>query len=138
MVSNTHFAFGSVQVEINYQAIDGLFEQARTQGRDTLFEYEVYDLLKASGAETPPRCVLLERAGRPQDERLCVLPGDKVVLKIVSPAIIHKTEVGGVRVVENSPDAIRSAWRRMLQEVPENYTAFLERTPEAAPRPMRG
>ena len=134
----TNFAFGTVQVEINYAAIDSLLARAGGEGRDTLFEYEVYDLLKASGAETPPRCLLLERTGRPGDETLCALPGDRVVLKVVSPAIIHKTEVGGVRIVENTPDAIRSAWRRMLYEVPENYTAYLERHPEAAPEAYRG
>ncbi|MGE4193792.1 MAG: acetate--CoA ligase family protein [Pseudodesulfovibrio sp.] len=137
-MADPHFAFGSVQVEINFEAIDALFEQAHGQGRDSLFEYEVYDLLKASGAETPPRCVLLERSARLRDEQLAVLPGDRVVLKIVSPTIVHKTEVGGVRVVENRPDAIRSAWRRMLYEVPENYATFLERRPEAAPEGYRG
>lgn len=137
-MADIHFAFGSVLAEINFEAIDTLFSQAHGQGRDSLFEYEVYDLLKASGAETPPRCVLLERGDRLRDEQLAVLPGDRVVLKIVSPAIVHKTEVGGVRVTENRPDAIRSAWRRMLYEVPENYAAFLERYPQAAPEGYRG
>ncbi|WP_319583404.1 acetate--CoA ligase family protein [uncultured Pseudodesulfovibrio sp.] len=137
-MADAHYAFGSVQVEINFEAIDALFGQARDQGRDSLFEYEVYDLLKASGAETPPRCVLLPRSGRFTDEQLSVLPGDKVVLKIVSPSIVHKTEAGGVRVVENRPDAIRSAVRRMLYEVPENFGAALERDPGSAPVPYRG
>ena len=66
------------------------------------------------------------------------MPGDKVVLKIVSPTIIHKTEVGGVRVVEKHPDNIRSAWRRMMVEVPENYTALIERRSIHAPETYRG
>ena len=132
-MSNGNFAFGAVEVCIDYSAITAIFEEASSEGRQTLFEYEVYNLLRDSGAETPPRAMLLSRGSRPLDDALRGLPGDKVVLKIVSPAIIHKTEVGGVRVVENSPDKIRSAWRRMLYEVPENFAAMLEQSPESAP-----
>lgn len=137
-MSNGHFAFGAVEVSIDYNAINTLFTQAHAEGRDTLFEYEVYDLLRDSGAETPPRTLLLTRSSRPSDEELGSMPGDKVVLKIVSPTIVHKTEVGGVRVVENNPDKIRSAWRRMLYEVPENFAAMLERSPESAPAEYNG
>ncbi|SOB60226.1 CoA-binding domain-containing protein [Pseudodesulfovibrio profundus] len=132
-MTNGNFAFGTVEVSIDYDAITHLFERAHEEGRDTLFEYEVYELLRESGAETPPGTVLLPRGGKPSDEALSGLPGPKVVLKIVSPNIIHKTEVGGVRVVENAPDKIRSAWRRMLYEVPEAFAALLEKTPDMAP-----
>jgi len=133
-----HFAFGTVEVCIDYAAITGQFEQAHADGRDTLFEYEVYNLLRDSGAETPPRSVLLARGSRATDEELSGMPGDKVVLKVVSPTIVHKTEVGGVRVVENTPDKIRSAWRRMLYEVPENFAACIERSPSCAPECYAG
>ncbi|BCS88265.1 acetate--CoA ligase family protein [Pseudodesulfovibrio sediminis] len=126
MSTNCH-AFGSVEVSIDFTAITTLFKQAHAEGRDTLFEYEVYDLLRQSGAETPPRAILLERGARIADETISGMTGDKVVLKIVSPTIIHKTEVGGVRVVENTPDKIRSAWRRMLYEVPERSADMIER-----------
>lgn len=137
-MSGNHFAFGTVEVCIDYGAITGLFEQAHEEGRDSLFEYEVYNLLRKSGAETPPRSVLLERGARLTDEHLSAIQGEKAVLKVVSPTIVHKTEVGGVRVVENKPDAIRSAWRRMLSEVPENYVAYLAREPEATPETYTG
>ncbi|BDQ33630.1 acetate--CoA ligase family protein [Pseudodesulfovibrio portus] len=133
-----HHAFGSVEVCIDYDAITRLFRRAHGEGRNTLFEYEVYDLLRDSGAETPPRSILLKRGERLEDEQLAGLTGDRAVLKIVSPTIVHKTEVGGVRVVRNSPDAIRSAWRRMLSEVPERYAAYLERQPEATPEAYAG
>ncbi|MBI9079435.1 MAG: acetate--CoA ligase family protein, partial [Pseudodesulfovibrio sp.] len=137
-MSGNHFAFGTAQVCIDYAAITGQFEQAHAEGRDTLFEYEVYNLLRDSGAETPPRSVLLSRGSRATDEQLSGMPGDKVVLKIVSPTIVHKTEVGGVCVVENTPDKIRSAWRRMLYEVPENFAAHIERSPSCAPKCYAG
>jgi acyl-CoA synthetase (NDP forming) len=124
-------------VRIDFEAITRLFQTAAGEGRWQLFEHEVYDLLKNSGAETPPRSHLLHSAMRPADELLMAMPGDKVVLKIVSPAIIHKTEVGGVRVVDKTPDKIKSAWRRMLAEVPEIYAAMIERDPGHAPEGYR-
>ncbi len=78
------------------------------------------------------------RGARPPDEELLALPGEKVVLKIVSPTIIHKTEVGGVRIVPKQPERIRSAIRRMLCEVPENYARWIDQNPEAAPDAYKG
>lgn len=124
--------------EIDFAAITDLFHLANEQGRNFLFEHETYSLLQRSGAETPPKTNLLVKGSRPSDEELSAMPGDKVVLKIVSPTIIHKTEVGGVRVVEKMPDKIRSAWRRMMYEVPEAYVAMIERNPEHAAESYRG
>ena len=124
--------------EIDFAAITDLFHLADEQGRNFLFEHETYSLLQRSGAETPPKTNLLVKGSRPSDEELSAMPGDKVVLKIVSPTIIHKTEVGGVRVVEKMPDKIRSAWRRMMYEVPEAYAAMIERNPDHAAESYRG
>jgi acyl-CoA synthetase (NDP forming) len=66
------------------------------------------------------------------------LPGEKVVLKIVSPTIVHKTEVGGVRVIAKDPNTIRSAVRRMLYEVPENYAQWFGQNPDAVHEAYRG
>lgn len=128
----------AAEISIDFTTITDLFRAAHAEGRTFLFEYEVYTLLARSGAETPPRANLIPRGARPSDEELTAIPGDKTVLKIVSPTIVHKTEVGGVRIVDQEPDRIRSAWRRMLYEVPENYAAWIERYPDAAPESYRG
>jgi acyl-CoA synthetase (NDP forming) len=131
-------AHTSVDLCIDFEAITRLFELAEEQGRDHLFEDETYALLQRSGAETPPCTNLLAKGTRPSDEELTAMPGDKVVLKIVSPTIIHKTEVGGVRVVPKTPAKIRSAWRRMMYEVPDTYAAMIERNPDHAAERYRG
>ncbi|MGD9017691.1 MAG: acetate--CoA ligase family protein [Desulfobacterales bacterium] len=133
--SGTHAPFA---LAIDFEAITRLFALAAAQGRRFLFEYETYELLKRSGAETPPRTVFLARGARPSDEELMAFPGKRVVLKIVSPAIVHKTEVGGVTVVEKTPEKIRSAWRRMTAEVPETYAAMIERDPGLSPDNYKG
>ena len=127
-----------MDLPIEYDRITRMFEQAEAQNRNFLFEYEVYTLLASSGAETPPKNVLIPRGSRPSDEALTTLPGAKTVLKIVSPYIIHKTEAGGVRIVENQASKVRSAVRRMFYEVPENFAAQIERHSAHAPEPYRG
>ncbi len=126
-----------MEVHIDYDRITDCFTRAREEGRDFLFEYETYELLRNSGAETPPMVNLLVKGVRPTDAELTAMPGEKVVMKIVSPYIIHKTEVSGVRIVENSPGKIRSAWRRMNDEVPENYAAWIARHRDQAPPEYR-
>lgn len=128
----------SYNLSIDYEAITQLFFVAQEQGRDALFEHETYTLLSKSGAETPPKTYLLTKGSRPSDEELITLPGEKVVLKVISPTIIHKSDVGGVRVVENKADKIRSAWRRMMYEVPETYGALIEKNLSHGPEMYRG
>ena len=123
---------------VEYQAIEELFRNARNEGRDILFEHEVYTLLQLSGAETPPRCTLIPKGERPEEASLMALPGDKVVLKIVSPTIVHKTELGGVRVVPKAPDKVRSAVRRMHSEIPERYAELMAHGEVHTPDEYRG
>ncbi|WP_457577425.1 acetate--CoA ligase family protein [Desulfomarina sp.] len=122
-----------MELSIDFAGITGLIRSAHGEGRNFLYEYEVYSLLSRSGAETPPKSIFLPKGARFSDEELTALPGEKVVLKIVSPNIIHKTEVGGVRITEKRPEKIRSAVRRMLYEVPENYGRWIENNRAASP-----
>lgn len=128
----------TITTQINFDEITDLFRTAQQEDRTFLFEYEVYNLLARSGSETPPKSILIPRSARPSEEELLALPGKKVVLKIVSPTIIHKTEVQGVRVVEKDPNKIRSSMRRMLYEVPENYAAWCQANPDGVPELYRG
>lgn len=127
-----------MNLTVEYQPITELFRHAHAEGRHFLYEYEVYRLLGLSGSETPPKCVFIPRSSKPAEEEIMSLPGDKAVLKIVSPTIIHKTEVGGVRIVPKTADKVRSAVRRMLSEVPERYAEWIERSPSSAPDSYRG
>jgi acyl-CoA synthetase (NDP forming) len=128
----------SMDLPIDYSSITDTFARASKEGRDFLYEYEVYSLLARSGAETPPKSRFIPRGARSSDEELMDLPGEKAVLKIVSPFIIHKTEVGGVQIVTKEPNQIRSAVRRMFYEVPEKYTAWIQRHPDGAPADYKG
>ncbi len=51
--------------------------------------------------------------------RLAGRLGFPVVLKVLSPDIIHKTDVGGVELGLDSADAVRAAYHRILENVRE-------------------
>lgn len=127
-----------MDLSINYETITELFVSAERDGRGFLYEHETLDLLKNSGAETPPQVDFLVKGSRYTDERLNAMPGDTVVLKIVSPTIFHKTDIGGVKIIEKKPDVIRSSIRRMLDEVPVNFAAQIEKNRKHAPASYRG
>ena len=135
---NIHDRLLQIQTSVDCKQLEQILARAAEAGRNSLFEHEAYAFLSALGSETVPRCTLLLAGGKPGDEQLQQYPGASVVMKIVSPTIVHKTEVGGVRVVANDPDTIRSTWRRMLYEVPERYKRLMESREVPVPVSYKG
>ncbi len=127
-----------MELDIDYAAITELFQLAQSERRNFLYEHEVYQLLSYSGAETPPRTQFIPRGSKPSDEEIFSIAGEKTVLKIVSPTIIHKTEVGGVTIIPKTPDKVRSSIRRMMYDVPERYTDWIEHHASMAPSSYQG
>ena len=80
--------------------------RARAEGREALTELEGLGLLAAMGLETPRFSFVKGSSEIPGLERF---PGDKAVVKVISPEILHKTEVGGVAIVPNEAEAIAAA-----------------------------
>ncbi len=86
--------------------LEAALARARADGRDALTEPEGVEILKAMGLRVP---VSLAVRGSSGVAGLGPIPGDRVVVKVVSPDILHKTEAGGVAIVANDPAAIRAA-----------------------------
>lgn len=103
-----------------------LCRSALVEGRTTLLEPDLYDLLSVGGVETPRYYTIIP--GQEDGPLPGEIPGDRVVVKVVSPAITHKTEMGGVMVVMNRPDEIRSAVRKLIANVTERGGAELAAT----------
>lgn len=101
-----------------------LLRQVVHEGRSALLEPEVYALLNAAGIETP-RSLLLE--GEPGElppadavEPLEALVREAdlgVVVKIVSPDLMHKSDVGGVAFASSAPGEVQRAARQVWREV---------------------
>jgi len=115
---------------IDFPRIEQLFRDADLEGRTRLYEPECYQLLEATGAEAIPVSRLVAMNARPTQEDLDAIPGDRVVLKIVSPDIIHKTEATGVRIVDKVLGKVEDAFDAMGRETPKAYAAYLEQQGE--------
>jgi acyl-CoA synthetase (NDP forming) len=115
-------------------AMEEILRSAYGAGRMFLWEHEVYAMLRHMGAETIPQARFFPRGSRPGDEELLGLPGTQVVLKIVHPAILHKSDVGGVQILPAQPDTLRAGIRRLPYLVAEASAQRLESQPAGIPR----
>ena len=66
-----------MDLPIEFDSITDTFAKAHKEGRDFLYEYEVYSLLARSGAETPPKSRFIPIGARSSDEELMGLPGER-------------------------------------------------------------
>jgi acyl-CoA synthetase (NDP forming) len=116
-------AFGMEQGERmipRAEQIDKIFGRADKNGRDFLLEHEVYALLRALGIAAP-RFFFVKKGKQATREKLSALGSDSSVIKIVSPQIVHKSDVGGVAFVKNSASEVNRAITRMVAEVPAKF-----------------
>ena len=86
---------------------------ARAEGRN-LLEHEAWALFGAYGIPVP-RC----RLAKTEEEavRFAAEIGYPVVLKIVSPDILHKSDAGGVKVNLADEQSVRNAYTGILKNV---------------------
>jgi acetyltransferase len=97
--------------EVNNEAVKQVLERAKQDGRYAIGDAEAWDILKAYGLSIP-RSVL---AKTPQEAvEVAGEIGYPVVLKIASPDILHKTDVGGVKVGLETPDQVQDAFELMI------------------------
>jgi acyl-CoA synthetase (NDP forming) len=73
-----------------------------------LLEPEGYELLGAMGIETPA-FVFVPGADALSSAELSAVPGDEVVVKLVSPDILHKSDAGGVVFVGKDLTQVKQA-----------------------------
>jgi acyl-CoA synthetase (NDP forming) len=103
-----------------------ILEHAESEGRNSLLEPEVYEVLKEAGI-APPRHILVQAGRTVTRKDLGALGSAKVVLKIVSPLIVHKSDVGGVAFVKADPASVNKAAAAMLRSVPLRYLAWMKK-----------
>ncbi|MCP3921925.1 MAG: CoA-binding protein [Desulfobacterales bacterium] len=127
-----------MDIFVDFKGIEDIFKKAETDNRDFLYEYEVYEMMRLIGSETIPEYHFHNKKERFNYESIEKIPGDSVVLKIVSPYILHKSDVTGVTIVEKNHDSILSAIRLMLQEVPEKQAVSFEKSVDIIPERYEG
>ena len=89
-----------------------MIHQAVRDNRSYLMEHESKEILEGIGIATTGYLV-----ARSEDEALAICDkiGFPVVMKIVSPDVVHKTDAGGVKLNLTNAQAVRKAYRDILE-----------------------
>ncbi len=95
-------------------AVERLLEQIYESGRRRLHEHEVYQIVQLVGAISPPRHVFLSTDSTVSAEALELFPGERVVLKIVSPDVVHKSDAEGVVFCPRRHDTVVREIERLI------------------------
>ena len=101
---------------VDRREVELILDRVQAAGRTQLTEVEALKVFKAYGVPTIPY-----RVAHSQEEAIEVAAelGYPVVLKIISPDIVHKTDTGGVRVDLRSSEEVFEAYRSIVDTVRE-------------------
>ncbi len=114
---------GYQKFEVNKEGVCQLFEREVAEGRHNLIELKALEALELYGFPTVPY-----KLAKTADEAVSAAAamGYPVVMKISGPKILHKTDVGGVKL--NLPDeaAVRHAFDEMIQNVRQRLGQEIE------------
>jgi 4-hydroxybutyryl-CoA synthetase (ADP-forming) len=97
--------------EVAKGGVRKVFDKAKSQARNYLHETEAMEVLKSYGFQIPK-----SQLAQSEDEcvKLSEEIGYPVVLKVSSPEIVHKTDVGGVELNLKNINEVRDAFRRIM------------------------
>jgi acetyl coenzyme A synthetase (ADP forming)-like protein len=100
---------------VDDDAVTTILERARARGQELLPIPDALALLRAYGIPT-----IEYRVARSAEEAATAARelGFPVALKVLSPDIVHKTDLGGVALDLHDEDGVRDAAARILEEVP--------------------
>ncbi len=103
--------FGVVPIDVDKEPVRELFDRVLDEGRVSIGDAEAWEVLKAYGFNVPR-----SRLAATPEEAVDIAEefGYPVVMKIASPDILHKTDVGGVKVNLRSPGDVRDAFDLMI------------------------
>ncbi len=103
--------------DVDVESARRIIATARTEGRTRLTQNEVVALLSAYGIRTATSTIAptVEVAEAAAEEM-----GYPVVLKVESPDIIHKSDVGGVCPGIASREQLRTTWMEMMTRVTQS------------------
>jgi acetate---CoA ligase (ADP-forming) len=111
-----------VQAPVRFPTDSGrvreILDQAHSEGRSRLIEPEAYEVLSCYGIPVIPH-----RWARSADEAVDAFEAfgrEPVVMKAVSPQVVHKTELGGVLLDLRDASAVRDGWDRLDKAVAEH------------------
>lgn len=111
------------QFEVDRAAVSEIFQRELDAGRSRLVELPALEVLRAYGIPVTPFAL-----ARTPDEAAASAKemGFPVVMKISGPQILHKTDVGGVKLNLKTEDEVREAFTQMIAAVRGRLGAEIE------------
>ncbi len=108
--------FEELEVEYNRNRVEEIISSHIQRGELHLGEIDALEILKGYGFKTLP----MEMATSP-DEAIALAReiGFPVVLKIVSPDILHKSDAGGVKIGLGEEKEVEAAFEEIIKNVKE-------------------
>ena len=96
----------------NKEKVKEIFSRIKSEGRSYVLEHEAKEALSLYGINTTREAIC-----KTADE--AVNAGEKigfpVVLKVVSPDVVHKTDSGGVKVGIKSKEELEKAFKEIIE-----------------------
>jgi acetyltransferase len=121
--SKRKYEAGTGFTDINKEAVAKIFAEARAQGQLAFPEARATAVLEAYGFPVLKTDIAHNRA---EAEEMSKRVGQVIVLKIVSPDILHKSDAGGV-MLNIKPEEVGEKFDEMMARVAKNCpTAKLE------------
>jgi len=96
------------------RSLKSIIDRAFSEGRLKLYEHEAYEIAKAYNLPVPKVGL-----ARTEDEAVEIAEkiGYPIVLKIISPDIIHKSDVGGVILNIRNVHDVRKGFKEIMNNV---------------------
>ena len=104
--------------DVDDAAVRRILAGARTDRREHLKEHEALDVLAAYGVPVVKHRLVTTHAEARDAAEACGYP---VVLKAVAPGVLHKTDVGAVRVDIRSAQELDAAYGDMIRRMGEAH-----------------
>jgi acetyltransferase len=98
----------------NLDTVKNIISSAKTAYRKNLDNFEANDVMSAAGIQTPPTLAVSDI---PQSETFANGAGWPIVLKVSSPNLLHKADVGGVITHIHSSEELNIAWNTLSQKI---------------------
>lgn len=105
-------------LDIDMKAVQSIIDNARKENRLQLLESEAKYILQLAGFDVPAFKVA---SSKEECVNYAKKIGFPVVMKIVSEDIIHKTEVGGVKIGIKSAEEVKAAYTEIMTKAKKKY-----------------
>lgn len=114
---------GYKNFEVDQAGVDALFSEELGAGRNQLVEFKALAVFDKYGFPIVPYALARTADEAVEAARRMEFP---VVLKISGPKILHKTDVGGVKLNLTDEESVRNGYNEMIATVKERMGADVE------------